>query len=115
MDVSPHLCVSFPPLGMMPSLAAIDRSTTTSQLGFKEHYELNEWWLMGSGDILLLHTDGLREHGPDERPYFPEHLERLLSTVKHLGARGIFEAVKADLATFAPQTDDISLVVIKRN
>lgn len=115
MDVSPHLCVSFPPLGMMPSLAAIDRSTTTSQLGFKEHYELNEWWLMGAGDILLLHTDGLREHGSDDRPYFPTHLERTLSTVKHQSAREIFDAIKADLAAFAPPTDDISLVVIKRN
>ena len=28
MEVSPHLCLSFPPLGMLPSFNVIDRSTT---------------------------------------------------------------------------------------
>ena len=31
-------------------------------LGFKEQYELTEWTLMGSGDILLLCADGVSEH-----------------------------------------------------
>ena len=53
MEVSKDLCVSFPPLGILPSLNVIDRSTTTSVLGFKDHYQMNEWVLMGEGDILL--------------------------------------------------------------
>ena len=57
MEVSP---LQFPPLGIMPSLGVIDRNTTNSPMGFKEHYELNEWSLMGAGDIVL-HTDGLVE------------------------------------------------------
>ena len=113
MEVSPNLCVSFPPLGMMPSLG-IDRNTTESALGFTDRYQMNEWLLMGAGDILLLHTDGLADHGQKHDAYFPHHLERKLGEVKHLGAREIFDAVSDDLRTFANPSDDISIVVIKR-
>jgi serine phosphatase RsbU (regulator of sigma subunit) len=113
MEVSPHLCQSFPPLGMMPSFNVIDRSLTTSLLGFKERYEMNEWLLMGRGDILLLHTDGLSDHRRQDQPYFPGRLEQKLREVKHLGAREIYEAIKKDLLAFADQTDDLSMVVIK--
>ena len=61
---------------MLPSFNVIDRSTTPSLLGFKERYEMNEWTLMGRGDILLMHTDGLTEHeGPNGR-YFPARSSR---------------------------------------
>jgi len=113
MEVSPHLCLSFPPLGMLPSFNVIDRSTTPSLLGFKEGYEINEWTLMGRGDILLLHTDGLTEHQGPEGPYVPARLEQRLREVKHLGARQIFEAIVSDLTAFADPTDDVSVVVIK--
>jgi serine phosphatase RsbU (regulator of sigma subunit) len=113
MEVSPQLKVSFPPLGMMPSLDTIDRSLTTSLLGFKDHYELNEWWLMGRGDILLMHTDGLAEHQRGDESYFPRHLETMLRGMKTNSAREIFEAIKADLLAFSKPVDDISLVVIK--
>jgi len=113
MEVSPHLCLSFPPLGMLPSFNVIDRSTTPSLLGFKERYEMNEWTLMGRGDILLMHTDGLTEHeGPNGR-YFPGTLELKLREVKHLTARQIYDAIKADLIAFADPMDDASVVVIK--
>ena len=63
--------MSFPPLGMLPSFDVIDRNTTTSVLGFKDHYEMNKWLLMGEGDILLLHTDGLTEHVSGGEAYVP--------------------------------------------
>jgi len=113
MEVSPHLCLSFPPLGMLPSFNVIDRNTTPSLLGFKERYEMNEWTLMGRGDILLLHTDGLTEHEGPQGRYFPGRLEQTLREVKHLGAHQIFEAITADLVAFAEPTDDASVVVIK--
>jgi serine phosphatase RsbU (regulator of sigma subunit) len=112
MDVSDHLKVSFPPLGMMPSFV-IDRRVTTSLLGFKERYEMNEWTLMGRGDILLLHTDGLSDHRVQDQPYFPTRLEQTLRTVKHLGSREIYETIKKDVVAFGPPSDDVSLVVIK--
>jgi serine phosphatase RsbU (regulator of sigma subunit) len=114
MDVSPHQRVSFPPLGMVPSFDAIDRNATErSTLGFKDHYEMNEWWIMGAGDILLLHTDGLVEHARPEDPYFPRHLERAIRRVKQAGAREIYDAIMEDVRAFHEPSDDISLVVLK--
>ena len=74
---------------------------------------MNEWTLMGRGDILLMHTDGLTEHeGPNGR-YFPGALEQKLREVKHLTARQIYDEIKADLIAFADPLDDASVVVIK--
>jgi serine phosphatase RsbU (regulator of sigma subunit) len=113
MAVSRDLCVSFPPLGIMPSLD-VDRNRATSPLGFKDHYQLNEWVLMGQGDILLMHTDGLSEHHRHGEAYFPGPLEEKLREVHEQGAREVFEAIMADLSEFSPPSDDISIVVIKR-
>jgi serine phosphatase RsbU (regulator of sigma subunit) len=114
MDVDPSRCVSFPPLGVLPSLGGIDRSTTHSSLGFTDQYELNEWSLMGEGDILLLQTDGLAEHRNGDEAYFPTRLEATLRRVQHQTAREIFSAVQDDLLEFNAPSDDISMVVIKR-
>jgi serine phosphatase RsbU (regulator of sigma subunit) len=115
MEVSKELCTTFPPIGTLPSNNVIDRKTTTeSVLGFKEQYEVNEWKLMGSGDIVLLYTDGLLEHNREDIPYFPGRLEKKVREVKHHSAWGIFEAIKQDLLDFSAPCDDISLVVIKR-
>jgi serine phosphatase RsbU (regulator of sigma subunit) len=114
MEVSQDLCTSFPPIGTLPSLDVIDRNTTQSVLGFKERYQLNEWSLMGRGDILLLYTDGLLDHSNGSDTYFPRHLEQKVREVKHLRARDIFEAIKTHLLSFAERMDDISFVIIKR-
>jgi len=114
VDADPRQRVSFPPLGMLPSFDAIDRNATeASSLGFKDHYEMNEWWIMGAGDILLLHTDGLSEHRRGEEEYSPHALERRVREVKDRDARGIYEAVMEDVLAFAAPADDISLVVVK--
>lgn len=99
MNVDPQLCVSVPPLGVLPALAEI---------------EVNEWFLMGEGDILILPTDGLVEHGRRNCGYFPAALEANLRRVKHQTAAEIFDGVMEDLLAFAPPRDDISMVVIKR-
>jgi serine phosphatase RsbU (regulator of sigma subunit) len=112
MEVGEHVKMSFPPLGMMPSFV-IDRRVTSSLLGFKERYEMNEWTLMGRGDILLLHTDGLSDHRTHDQAYFPGRLELTVRESKHLGAREIYEAIRKDVVAFGSPTDDISLVVIK--
>jgi serine phosphatase RsbU (regulator of sigma subunit) len=114
MEVGADLRISFPPLGMMPSWDVIDRSTTTSTLGFKDHYAMNKWLLMGDGDILLLYTDGLAEHARGSEEYFPSRLEAVIRETKRSSSKEIFEAVKADLLAFSPPADDISLVVLKR-
>jgi len=114
MEVSQDLRVSFPPLGILPSLDAIDRSRTDSLLGFKDHYQMNEWVLMGEGDILLLCTDGLVEHRLLHEDYFPHRLEAKLRDVHTRSAREIFEAINEDVRAFKAPSDDISVVVIKR-
>ena len=114
MPVSQELCTSFPPIGTLPSNNIIDRRKKQSTLGFKDQYQLNEWKLMGTGDILLLYTDGLSEHMKDNERYFPERLERKVLELKHKRARQIFEGIKTDVLNFAEAADDISFVVIKR-
>lgn len=115
MEVYEDLRVSFPPLGMLPSLDVIDRNRMSSVLGFKDHYQMNEWTLMGRGDILLLHTDGLAEHtSAAGEAYFPTRLEDVLRRVKNLSAQEIYEAIKLDFVSFGDPADDVSFVVIKR-
>jgi serine phosphatase RsbU (regulator of sigma subunit) len=114
MEVSADLRISFPPLGMMPSWDVIDRNTTSSMLGFKDHYAMNKWQLIGQGDILLLYTDGMSEHARNGEEYFPSRLEAAVRAAKRGTAREVYEAVTADLRAFSPPADDITLVVIKR-
>jgi serine phosphatase RsbU (regulator of sigma subunit) len=107
--------VSSPPLGLVPSLHVTDGNRTASPLGFKDDYKMNQWVLMGAGDILLLLTDGLAEHcDADDNYYYPECLEQKVREVKDQTAAEIFEAIRANLLAFAKPCDDISLVVIKR-
>ena len=39
---------------------------------------MNKWLLMGEGDILLLHTDGMSEHVRGAEEYFPSRLEAVV-------------------------------------
>ena len=114
MDVSQDVCLSSPPLGLMPSLEVTDRRRTESLLGYKSRYEMNEWVLMGKGDILLLFTDGLTEHRHAGDDYFPRRLEQTIRNVQDLPAADIYDAITADVLAFGAPSDDISLVVVKR-
>src|SRR5215475_793789 len=114
MEVSRELCTSFPPIGTLPSNDDIDRRMTDGSLGFKDRYRLNEWTLMGVGDIVLLYTDGLLDHTRGNEEYFPQHLEQVVREVKHQSANAIFEAIQMSALDFATPSDDISVVVIKR-
>lgn len=114
MQVSPELCTTFPPLGTLPSENVIDRRLNVSILGYKDRYKLNEWKLLGAGDILLLYTDGLLDHSRGEERYFPERLENVMRAVKDQPAAEIVAAIKGDLRDFASPTDDITIAAIKR-
>ena len=114
MEVDREKCISFPPLGTFPSKSVVDWHRSKSVLGFKEPYEVNKWTLMGSGDILLLYTDGLQEHKCGDDPYFPDRLEHTIRGAKHLSAIDIVHTVLNDLRIFANPADDVSLVVIKK-
>ncbi len=115
VDINPESLTTFPPIGTMPSSTDIDRRIMKPPLGFKGQYEVNEINLIGSGDILLLYTDGLSEHSNGTEDYFPGHLEAVLRTVKDLTARDIYAAIWSDLTAFSLPADDVSFVVIKRH
>ena len=98
----------------MPARGDIDEKDFTPSLGYKDRYTANEISLMGVGDILLLFTDGLSEHGGDENPWFPHRLETVLKKVKDRSSRDIVDSVKNDLLAWSPPSDDISLIVIRK-
>ena len=116
MKVSPAQVSSFPPVGTLPSVDDIDSSRNRSRIGFKKRYSINRIHLMGTGDILLLFTDGLMEHGiTDGIPSFENGLEKGIRETKHLTSRGIYDRIRHDLQAYSPASDDISYVVIKKN
>jgi len=114
VEISPDLLTTYPPIGMLPSIEDIDYQLEESVLPFKDQYTVNEISLMGSGDILLLYTDGLSEHSDGKNEYFPHRMELQLRRVKDLSAREIFDAIENDAKSFSPLQDDLSFVIIKR-
>lgn len=73
---------------------------------------VNEIELLGAGDILLLVTDGLTEHG-DGR-FLAEELPRSLDLVKDRPASEICAHLSEAIPAFAQPTDDVSVVVVKK-
>lgn len=115
IKISDKQIVRFPPIGTLPSDDDIDQSRHFSRLGYKRQYSINELSLMGTGDILLLYTDGLLEHSiTDEQNYFLLKLERILKQIKNSSAKDIYNQLKKDLLSFSSPKDDITFVVIKK-
>jgi serine phosphatase RsbU (regulator of sigma subunit) len=115
VTISPDRLVSFFPLGMFPSEDDIDSSKHFGPLRTKPRYKVNEVNLMGEGDILLLHTDGLSEHERETgEAFFPALLEDTLRSNKNRSAQGIYDAILERALAYAPLKDDLSVVVIKK-
>ncbi|MBZ5497329.1 MAG: serine/threonine-protein phosphatase [Acidobacteriia bacterium] len=115
VDIHPDLLISYPPIGTMPSKTDPDLSRRPSALGYKDKYTVNELKLMSPGDILVLYTDGLKEHENDHENYFPDRFESKIREFKRESARRILEEVSRDLLAFALPADDVSCVLIKKN
>jgi serine phosphatase RsbU (regulator of sigma subunit) len=73
---------------------------------------VNEIELLAQGDLLILATDGLTEHG--EGSYLTDELPRLLSRVQDLPAAEICERLKESIPAYAAPFDDVTAVVVKR-
>lgn len=105
----------FPPIGTLPSKEDLDHERNFSRLGYKRKYSVHEINLMGTGDILLLYSDGFSEHRTDnETLYFSSRLEKILNQIKDGSAKEIYFNLKEDLFQFAKPRDDISIVVVKK-
>jgi serine phosphatase RsbU (regulator of sigma subunit) len=112
MEICKDRLVSFPPVGMLPTVGDPDDRVNPSRYAYKKRYQVNEIDLLSPGDILVLHTDGLSEH--DDGRYFPHELERLLIDLVDASAAEICERIRRDLLDHAPPQDDISFVVIRK-
>ena len=112
--ISEERLISFPQIGTMPSPG--NSEITVPLLGIKEKYTVNEINLMGSGDILILYSDGLSDHRDHNgQRYFPNRLEEKLREAKHFPARDIFQRIKDDMLAFNGQPeDDVAFVIIKK-
>ena len=73
---------------------------------------------LAPGDLLVLYTDGVTEAQDRQGRFYGEHrLQDLLRSLGVRPAQEVLEAVLADVKRFtgsAPQQDDITLIVIRR-
>jgi serine phosphatase RsbU (regulator of sigma subunit) len=115
VTISPDRLVSFSPLGLFPSEGELENTRMLGPLGYKPRYTVNEVNLLGAGDILILHTDGLDEHAREDGQLFvPELLEETLRAHKQGSAKEIYEAVIERALSFAPPADDMTVLIIKK-
>jgi len=108
-----------------PFLISVDKATTRltkggTVLGFMEDYQFEEdSVILKSGDIIIIYSDGITEamNGNDEE-YGEEKLLTILKKNTLLKAEEIiekiFESIKLHVKG-VPQSDDITIVVIKKN
>jgi serine phosphatase RsbU (regulator of sigma subunit) len=112
MKISEDRLVALPPVGLQPSVADPDRRRDASIHVYPRRYEVNEINLLATGDVLLLHTDGLSEHA--DGTFFPHRVEALLADARDASAGEICERLRAALLAAAPPADDITVVVLKK-
>jgi serine phosphatase RsbU (regulator of sigma subunit) len=105
---------TFHPVGMFPSELDPVESMATPPIRYKESYTVNEVNLMGRGDIMLLFTDGVLEHSRADESYAPGRLEEVVRSVKNGSPKDTIAAIHDDISAFAPATDDMSIVAIKK-
>ena len=110
VDVSQDRLVSYPPIGLQPGEHHADAKRYERALGYKKRYTVNNLNLMGHGDVLLLYTDGLIE---PLSAYTQDQLAHAVSRAKDGSAQAICEAIVGDRQAATPQTDDLTLIVIK--
>jgi serine phosphatase RsbU (regulator of sigma subunit) len=112
VEISQDRLVSCSPIGLQPGEDYVDAGHFDQTLGYKKHYTINELNLMGQGDILLLYTDGLID---SFSAFTRNHLERIVSHAMHGSAQEICGAIMGKIHDYAELSDDLSLVVVKRD
>jgi ligand-binding sensor domain-containing protein len=109
-----------PLLRSSSGVSTLEPSGTTHPLGMLPESEYRERSIqLTSGDVIVLHTDGILEAQDRARSmYGEERLARLLRNldVASASARAVRDAILTDVQAFtasAPQHDDMTVVVIK--
>jgi serine phosphatase RsbU (regulator of sigma subunit) len=112
VDIGPERRATSTPIGLFTSSDDVDETRLPNHVGYTDRYRVNEIDLLGRGDILLLHTDGLSEHAGGT--FFPERLERIIDGAKDRGAQEICDAIWQEVLAAGEPEDDITFVAVKR-
>jgi hypothetical protein len=99
------------PFGILPSKAYAESAGIPGPIW--DQPSLNRFTL-GRGDSMLLYSDGLMDHGPKDKRWFPGFAEGVLKRAHTSSAKDIVEALTEDIVSYSTQQDDITLCVIKR-
>lgn len=111
-EIGPERAITAPPIGIFPSQDDVDLKRQDTAYGYKKSYTINEISLFGPGDLLLLSTDGLLEHGKGK--FFPNEAEAVLRDNRDEDAETICSALEAAVGAYADPDDDISFVIIRK-
>jgi len=112
MKISEDRLVALPPVGLQPSVSDPDRRRHPALHGYMRRYEVNEINLLATGDVLLLHTDGLSEHA--DGTFFPARVAPVLAGAGEASAAEICERLREAVLDETPPNDDITVVVLKK-
>jgi serine phosphatase RsbU (regulator of sigma subunit) len=105
--------VSFPPVGLLPSGNDDDTDDPVDTvLQGKKRYEVNQVRLLTPGDLLLLSTDGLAEHGGGN--FIGDVLEGVIREAGGEDAASICGRIEEAVLKHGKPEDDVSAVVVKR-
>ncbi len=111
VDIDPAHLTSFPPVGMLPTGDDPDEQADGLLAG-KKGYEVNQLDLLSPGDLLILSTDGLTEHGGGD--FLHDVLTDVLRDAKGEDAAAICRRIERAVLDHGKPEDDITAVVVKR-
>ncbi|HQB60737.1 MAG TPA: SpoIIE family protein phosphatase, partial [Spirochaetota bacterium] len=69
---------------------------------------------LNGGDIMLLYTDGLSEAANEEGKMFGDFMPDYLLKYSNLSSKDILNNILGEFQNFLDKTDDVTLLVIKR-
>lgn len=104
----------FPPLGLVRTQGVRDWSSTMGIAPDLVPYEPCTLQLLGRGDIMLLTSDGMLDHHVGSEYFYPRYAKQVLTKYKCADAKTIFYSLWDTLHNFGEQSDDWSLVVVKK-
>jgi sigma-B regulation protein RsbU (phosphoserine phosphatase) len=82
-------------------------------------YEAQQCFQLSPGDVLVMYTDGVTEaFDPQKERFGTERLDEAVAALAHLSAAEILAGITDRVAAFAddaPQSDDLTLAILKIN
>lgn len=115
VNIQQERMVIYPPIGTLPSAAHVDSRQNRNSYGYKPQYSINTINIMGTGDIMLLFTDGFQEQMQGRINFISAYLEDCLREVKYATARDIVAHLRENFFNRVPEPDDdVTVVAVKK-